>query len=731
MATGKIVDANVEREPVPGGVRLIYHVWEKPILVGLRFEGNDEIGDKRLREELDWDKKSRVFVDEELIDSYRQKLFALYEDRSFPRTTITAEQEPQATPFESVIVFQIKEGRQLPLRRLDIVGNSEYSDREIRKRMKTKKSWWFFKRDYVEATMKQDLEIIRDMYLDRGYLDVEVTQEGPYEEGKGLGVTVNIAEGPRYSVGEIAVEGNEIFTDQEILNDFQLTEGDFYSEGTTQKSLLDILNMYRAQGNYFTRVRKNLDPQKEEGYVTDVDIIIREAERLRLGTIEVQGVTRMEGTGELIILEDDEFVTKDYVIKREIKLDSGDVLDWSKILEADRRLVNLNFFESRPYPRPGLLNLDPGFSEPFPRADDPTIADLLLQLEEVRTGLITFGGSYNTTFGPGAFIEYSKRNLFGRGQEIRTLLEFGGLRNRFSVQFLEPYLLGSEYSLDTEAYYYDIDSYGGREFTEERYGLQTTLSHPLWEHSRYFIGTRAEEADIEIFDEERTDVVSAPEIYDSGKNTTTSLTFGLSRDTRDFRANPTSGTFSRASLEVAGLADNEFAKLIAETNWYRSLTEKLVLALSGETRLAEPFGGDDYLPLQERFWIGGANTVRGFENGTLSTRDTVTRRYFYPTLGLVERSREVWLGSEAALIGKAELRYPFFEMLQGVAFIDTGAGYSEIGDIDPSELRFSTGLGVRVNLPIGAMIRLDFAVPIKSEDQDEEENFHFSFGQSF
>jgi len=730
MATGKIVDVNVVREPVPGGIRLIYHVWEKPILVGLQFEGNDEIDDKRLRRELGWDKSSRVFVDEDLMESYKQKLLSLYEDRSFPRTTISVEEEPQATPFESVLIFQIKEGKQLPLRRLDILGNNEYSDREIRKRMQTKKSWWFFKRDYVEATMKQDLETIRNMYLDRGYLDVEVTKEGPYEEGKGLGVSVKIAEGPRYRLGDVSVKGNEIFTDEEILDEFSLNKGDFYSEGTVQLDLLDVLNMHRSQGNYFTRIRKNLN-KREDAYIVDVEVTIQESERLHLGEIEIQGVTRMEGTNELILLEEDEFVTKDFVILREIKLESGEVLDWSKVIEADRRLVNLNYFKSRPYPRPDVLNLDPGFSEPLPRTDDPTVADLLLQLEEVRTGLITFGGSYNTTFGPGAFVEYSKRNLFGRGQEVRTLVEFGGLRDRFSVEFLEPYLFGSEYAFRSTAYYYDIDSYGGREFTEERYGLETILSHPLWEHSRYSIGLKAEEADIEIFDERRTDVVSAPEIYDSGRNTTTSVTFGLSRDTRDFRANPTSGTFSRASLELAGLADNEFAKLIAETNWYHSLTEKLVLALSGETRLAEPFGGDDYLPLQERFWIGGANTVRGFESGTLSERDTVIRRYFYSELGLIERSREIWLGSEAALIGKAELRYPFFDILQGVAFVDSGAGYSEIGEIDPSELRFSTGVGVRVDLPIGAMIRLDYAVPIKLEDEDEEENFHFSFGQSF
>ncbi|MFH1740112.1 MAG: outer membrane protein assembly factor BamA [bacterium] len=730
MAMGRFEDVSVEEETAPDGIRLIYHVFEKPLLVGMRFEGNHALKDKKLRQHLKWEKESRVFMDGDRLETYRKSLLAHYEDKAYPRTTIVAELEEQGTPFETVAVFTITEGEKLPLKRLTFEGNSEYSDRNIKKRIKTKASWFLFKRDYTEATMKQDLEIIRNMYLDRGYLDAMVTVEGPLEEEKGLGVTVKIEEGPRYCFGHAGVDGNEIFSNGEILDQISLNEGDFYSEGTFRKDLLNIQNLYRNQGYYFTRIQKDLGKQSE-GTIVDATITVREADRLYLGKIEIQGVTKMEDTGEVIHLEKDEFSTKDYVITREIKLKSGEVLDWSKILDADRRLVNLRYFKGRTYPIPDQMNLDPGFSEPLAQPDDPTKADLVLQLEEVRTGQIMFGGSYNTTFGPGAFVEYRKANLFGRGQEIHATVEFGGLRERISLGFKEPYLWGSEYSLDTELYYTNIDSYGGREFQEERIGSQTTFSHPFEEYSRYFFGFRAEQTDVTVFDDRRTEIVSAPDLYDTGEDITTSLILGVARDTRDFYANPTRGTYNRATLEMAGLTDNEFIKLIGESNYYHSLTDKLILALSGEMRLAEPFGGTDYLPLYERFWIGGANTVRGFEDGTLTERDTVVRRRFYAPTGIYEYSREVWLGSEAALIGKAELRYPFFDMLQGVLFLDSGAGYTEIGDIDLGELRFSTGAGVRVNLPFGALVRLDYAIPIKDEPGDQEENFHFSFGQSF
>ncbi len=729
MELGKFADVNVEAESVEGGIRLIYNVWEKPILVGVRFEGNKEISSKKLQTELGWKEDVSVFMDKDRLESYRTKLLSFYEQKAFPRTTIQAELEEQETPFETVAVFRIQEGRKLPLIRLSIEGNQEYSDRQIRRRMETKPSWFFLRRDYTESIMKRDLEVIQYLYLDRGYLDVQVTQEGPVEEKDGLAVTVRINEGPRYRFGKAGVEGNEIFTSEEILGQITLKNGDFYSEGTIRQDLLKILNLYRNQGYYNTRIQKTL--QKREGEpVADVAINIGEADRLHLGEIQIQGVTVMED-GSVVELKKDEFITKDYVIRREIDLKPGDVLDWSKVMEADRKLVNLRFFKAREFPVPNQMNLQPGFSEPLIRPDDPTVADLILQLEEIQTGSIMFGGSYNTTFGPGAFVEFRKRNLFGRGQEFYSTVEFGGIRDRFVVGFNEPYLLGSEYALNTEFYYYDIDSYGGREFEEERFGNQTTFSHPLFDYSRYYFGFQVEQSDMSVFDERLTEVVQAPDIYDSDENVTTSLLLGLSRDTRDFTANPTSGTFNQVSLELAGLADNEFAKLIGETNYYHTLTGKLVLMLSGEVRLAEPFGSTDYLPLQERFWIGGANTVRGFEEGTLTERDTVVRRRFYPPYGIYEYSKEVWLGSEAALIGRAELRYPFFDMLQGVFFLDSGAGYTEVGDIDLGELRFSTGVGIRVNLPIGAMVRLDYAIPISKEDDDEEENLHFSFGQSF
>jgi outer membrane protein insertion porin family len=729
MSLGYFIDANVERDPVPGGMRLIYHVYEKPILVGMRFVGNKELSDKKLRQHLGWDEKSRVFMDKHRSEAYRKSLLQLYEDRAYPRTTIATELEDQETPFETVAVFTITEGKQLPLRRLTFEGNKEYSDRQIRKRIKTKPTWLIFKRDYVEVAMKEDLKIIRNMYVDRGYLDAEVTQEGPVEEEKGLGVTIKIVEGARYRLGQTSVVDNQIFSNDEILSQFTLKEGEFYSEGTVQKDLLSILNLYRNQGYYFTRVGRQLAQRSEEAIV-DVTIAIREAERLHFGSVEIQGVTRMKDTQEIIPLKPEEFSTKDYVILREVKLKPGDVLDWSKILDADRRLVNLRYFKSREFPVAGTLNLNPGFSDPLPREDDPTVADLLLQLEEVQTGAVMFGGSYNTTFGPGAFVQLDKRNLFGRGKDLSTILEFGKIRDRLSVQLMEPYLLGTEYSLDTELRYRNIDPYGGRMFSEESIGLQTTLSHPFLEHSRYFIGLRAQESDVSV-EERRLEVVRVPDLYDSGQNTTTSLILGLARDTRDFRANPTRGTYNRATMELAGLADNNFVKIIGESNYYRSLTGKLVLALSGEADFAQPFGGDDFLPLQERFWIGGANSVRGFEEGTLTEHDTITRRRFYPALGIVEHTRDIWLGSEAAILGKAELRYPFFDILQGVVFIDSGAGYTEIGEIDPSELRFSAGVGIRVNLPIGAMIRLDYAVPLKTEPGDEEQNFQFSAGQAF
>ncbi|MBD3267325.1 BamA/TamA family outer membrane protein, partial [bacterium] len=448
----------------------------------------------------------------------------------------------------------------------------------------------------------------------------------------------------------------------------------------------------------------------------------KESNRKYLGDVKIEGVVVMEdGT-----VEEAELKTKDFVIWREIELEKGEPLDWTKVIESDRELVNLNYFRTTDFPRPNQLNLVPGFQRKA--TDDPEVEDLLLQLEEIQTGMITFGGGFSTSFGPSIFASITERNLFGYGLRGTLAGEIGEWRNRFSVELREPYLFGSDFSMDWDAYYIDQEGYGGRSFDEERIGSSVLFGYEVDEELDFLFGFKGEQTDLspESGNTYDLDPASIPEVFNMGENITTSVTLGVVQDRRDFKLDPTSGTYLRSTVELAGITDNEFVKWSNKGHYYYSLWDKLILALSTEIDVGHAYGDPGFIPLQERYFVGGARTVRGFDEGGIGEYAAIM--YKDPSFG----GYRSYLGGEAAWINNVEFRYPFTQAIQGVWFFDAGTNWPEIEDFNPADFRLSTGLGVRVRIPgINATVRLDFPFVLRKFDEDDTESFHFSFGQTF
>ncbi|MGC9328086.1 MAG: outer membrane protein assembly factor BamA, partial [Candidatus Hinthialibacter sp.] len=649
--------------------------------------------------------------------------------KSYPNTTLEWTTRPGEEPNTIVLVFQIKEGERLPVKKIVFTGNKVIHDKALRKVMETKESFWFiFKRQYDEAAAKEDLRRIEELaYADIGYLDAKAAIASVSEEDNGLTITFQIEEGEPYVVGDISLSGNSIFSDEELLSRLQLRPGDLFSAGTMYRNVnTDMMNLYRGQGYLDVSIPYRLLPDREN-HIVNVAMQVEESSRKFLGKVEIQGGVTLED-GTWVPTQEGEFRTKDFVIEREIELEEGEPIDWTKVIESDRNLVNLNYFKSRGIPIPGQTNLIPGFQRD-PIASDPSTENLILRLEEKETGALSFGVGVSTSYGPSIFSTLSERNMFGYGVQGSITGELGEVRNRLALNIFEPHLLNSDYSLDWDIYYIDQEGYGGRRFEEQRIGTKFTFGKELTDELTLLFGTKAEITDLKA-DEGHSyslDPATIPEVYNLGENTTTSLLIGYIYDTRDFKIDPRNGIYSRSTFEAAGLTDNEFVKLENLLNYYRPFPfyDKMVLAFSGEFDLAHAYGDPGFIPLQERFFAGGSNSIRGFDDGGIG--DSAYIRY----LGRPGGYRS-YLGGEAAFIGNVEVRYPITEIFQVVSFLDMGTVWPEIGDIDPSEFRFSTGMGMRIRIPgINAMIRFDFGVPIRKYSDDDTEFFHFSFGQSF
>jgi outer membrane protein insertion porin family len=752
FALGYFSNLVLERVREGTGFNLVFHVEEKPIISDFNYEGNQRYKKKKLNEEIKFTGKERIFFDENIAETYKKAILEYYTRQSFPNTTITWRKEELESPDKVVIVFEIQEGKRLPVKKIVFEGNAALNGKQLRKKIQTKQSWWFIiKHHYDPILAEQDLDNIKLAYWDIGYLDAKA-KLGPIDEIKdGLQVTFLVEEGEPYTVGEITVENNSIFSSEELLANIRLKPGDTFSASVLTADEISMINMYRGQGYLDTRVPP-MDEQfikDQTNRIVDIRIPFRESPRKYLGKVEIQGVVILDD-GTVVPTREKEFKTKEFVIRREIELSEGEPLDWTKVIESDRNLVNLNFFRTRGVTLPNQVNLAPGF-ERRP-TNDPNVENLLLRLEETQTGMFTFGGGFSTTFGPSIFATISERNLFGYGVRGSITGEIGKYRNRLVLNIFEPHLLNSDYSLDWDIYYIDRRAYGGRSFDEERIGSSVTFGKEITDELTLLLGLKGEVTDLRLKSRSHYRIFPGgdpvafgfpdyyinyhnlwnyriPDEFNLGQNTTTSLLFGAVNDYRDFRLDPTSGHYERATIELAGLTDNEFVKLESEVNYYYPIYKKLVLAISNELDLAYAYGGTETLPLQERFFIGGARTIRGFDEGGIGPQSRI--HYLYGTPGAPHGFR-TFLGGEAAYVGSAEVRYPFTEIFQGVVFFDMGTAWEKIEDIDPSEFRFSTGLGLRVRIPgLNAILRLDFPVVLRKFDDDDTQFLHFSFGQTF
>ncbi len=711
-------------------VDLIFQVVEKPKIVEIRYEGNERYKPKRLNEKIEYDPEQRLFADEDTAESLVNKALTYYTEQSFPNTVIDWRYEEGPEENTRVLVMEIKEGKRLPVREIVIEGNEALSDKQIRKGLETKESWWFLIKNHFNETQANfDLQRIQRKYWEIGHLDATAELLPVEEIDDGLKVTFVVDEGEPYTIGDIHIEGNSIYSTEEILSRFEIKPGDRFTFTRVEESEQELIDLYWEQGYLDVTIPLLWEQWRKdpENLIADLRIRIDENQRKYLGNVEIQGVVTINENTPPIPVKEGEFRTKEHVIRREFEFEEGEPLDWTKVVETDRELVNTGLFKTRGFGSRDRTNLLPGFQRV--ETSDESVENLLLQLEEEDTGLLSFGGGFSTTFGPSVFASYTEKNIFGYGIRGTITGEIGEFRNRAVLSLFDPHVLNSDYSLDWDIFFIDTQSFGGRRFDEQRVGTSVTVGDEITDEISLLYGFKIEEADLQPASAGRgaLDPSTIPTVFNIGTNLTTSLLWGFVYDTRDFDQDPSDGMFSRSTIEVAGLTDNEFVKFSTENNFYHELMETFVLALSTDLDLAYAYGDPGFIPLQERFFVGGARSIRGFDEGSIGQSAVIGFRD--PAI----RGFRTFLGGEAAFVGSAEVRYPFSELLQGVVFLDYGTVWPEIEDIDPSDFRVSTGAGIRVRIPgfNNALLRLDFGVPIIDEPTDETEFFHFGFSQAF
>ncbi|HYA12002.1 MAG TPA: outer membrane protein assembly factor BamA [Thermodesulfovibrionales bacterium] len=676
---GYFDDVRAEIEPFEGGIKLIYVVKEKPTIVRIEFQGNTTFNDAKLGEKATITTGS--IADAVLIQDNASKLRAFYEEEGYWLSSIVPILK-RISPEEVSLTYQIEEGPKIKIKKILAEGNKTISTKSIKKVMDTKE-WWIFSfitssGYYKKDRMDQDVEKIRDLYFDNGYIKVAVGEPKIKltDNKKGMVITIPISEGDQFKISSVQFSGNKVFSDDVIKGKINQLPNMPFSKGQLRKDILSISELYSENGYAVATITPDLIPDESKKLV-EVHLKIDEGDRYKIGKIEISGNIK----------------TRDKVIRREVRLDEGDIFNSKLLKRSYERINNLNFFETvdiipKPQPEEKLVDLD-------------------IKVKERPTGMLSIGGGYSSVDKLIGMVDLTQGNLFGRGQLLKIRGEFGGRTTYYELTFKDPWFMDKPIAFSASIYKSLRDYI---QYSKKATGFGFSFGKDFSEYVKGEVEYNFEDATIYNVSKDASIVITDQK----GTNTTSRITPFLVRDSRDNYLDPSKGSRNSIYLTYAGIGGtNNFVKSEIDSAWFFPLG-KTAFMLRGRFGYAAGIWGKE-LPLYERFYIGGIYTIRGLGWGEAGPRDPKTGDP---------------IGGTTELIFNAEYIFPIVSELRfkGVVFFDTGNSYDSFDKF--GSLRYTTGAGIRWISPMGP-IRVEWGYNLNKRKDEKSSRIEFTFGTFF
>ena len=692
MDLGYFEKVEAERIDTPEGVIVKFKVKEMPVVKKIIIEGTRYVRRRRILEIMGI--KEGTFLDELKVKEALKKIKEFYSQKGFSRIDVEYSLDIDKKNNQAFLKIMIKEGKILKVRKIIIKGNKSFSAKRIKKLMRTKKAWLLGRGIFKKETLEDDVERIKDFYRKNGFADIKVNYAWDYLAG-GVFVTINIEEGPQYLIGEIKIEGNKEISSSQIYKSISLEKEDVYTEERIKEQVGKIQSLYFDKGYIFAQVTPltYFNPQTEK-----VDVAFKIVEN------EVNYV-------EEIIIQGNE-KTKDKVIRRELRIYPGDRFSGEKIRKSKRRLENLGFFEE--------IGFD---THPTSR---PNWQKLIVEVKEKKTGYLSFGGGYSSVDKLVGFVELRQRNFdyrnwktfTGAGQDLSLYISSGTLTETYELSFTEPWIFDYPVSFGFDGYKKGHEREGdvGYGYEVEAKGGRLRLGKEFNDYLKGGISYRLENVEIKDVPSEATSDLKEEE----GKADLSSVEMSLGWDKRDNVFDPSQGFYTSLSFQITGGflgGDKDFLKSLFRFSKYISVKKRSVLEFKLRAGIAYPFSDTEKVPIYERFFAGGASTIRGYHERKVGPIDSVT---------------EDPVGGEALFIVNLEYVYALNKFLRVAAFFDSGNVWRERSDFLSGGVKSSIGAGLRLKTPIGP-ISLDYGWPLNKEPGEEKKagRFHFSISRGF
>ena len=684
---GYFSDVQVTRD----GSVLTFHVVEKPRVEHIVVEGSDAVDKDDIIAAMGT--RTGTVMSERVIAEDLQKITELYRKEGYYLAKVTHSLDTKTNASGAILTIHVQEGSKLYIREVTVEGLKELKRGDLDDYMALQPrglfSWFTGKGVLKEEYLERDTNAIAAVGLEKGFIDIQVSAPQVEYREDGIYITFHVNEGQRYAVRDVKFAGDVIAEQEEMSKAVQMDdwrdEHKYFSVTVMQEDSKRLTEFYGNAGYAFAEVDTKVMKAEDGSPFVDVGYLIKKNNKVYIRRVNVEGNVR----------------TRDNVILRELRLADGDQYEGAKLRRTNERLKRLGYFES----------VD---SQLVPTGRDDEV-DLKIKVKEGNTGSIMAGIGYSTYYDVGVSGSISERNLFGRGYVLGLSGFFSWRRASGTLSFTNPHLYDTKLSVGNDLYYVN-DTWD--DFTKQTIGDTIRLAYPIGEYTTVSTAYRLERYEISDVEPDASKYISEYK----GENWTSALSGRITRDTTDSNR-PTKGTITRLWAEYGGNflgGTDNFVKTMFDWQAFYSWRPQHTFHVRG--RVGAVFqNSSDPVPVFERFWVGGMDTIRGYSYTDLSPRDGKNREH---------------VGGDR--MGIVNLEYIWtFEKDLGLAlvpFVDAGFNIDNDTQADkiPDKIVASTGLELRWRSPMGDL-RLAYGYPLM-EDYDGEENqgrFEFTMGQNF
>ena len=696
--TGFFENILIDVEPADGGgLKVIYRLIPNPKIEGsINIIGNEQLKYKKIKEAINL-KPGELYNDQRLWESQRD-ILKTYKEAGYYLAEVQTHKDINPDTDTITVTFEVTEGQRIKVQEINFIGNDNISPKSLSKQIKTRTG-----KHFDENFFEEDLNTLVRYYQDAGFNQARVSKHEKHfsDDKTELMLDITVDEGPQFIIGKYTIELNQsekpAFSEEKIRDMLTPTEGEIFNRGEFEKTLQEIESTYQNKGYLLSRVEVSPDFDEINGIV-DLTLSITEGDVIIIGKVHINGLEK----------------TKDNVIRRELdQLDikPGEFYEVQSLRKARQRIFRMGSF---------IRNVD--F---VPSNSEGAIRDLIVTITETpRTGLLSLGGGYGTEGGIFGVAQIGENNLWGRAYRVHLKGELGARdRHTGELRFSTPWILGTPTRFSTSLYntqrvhrYYGqlYRSRGYDRYTYKRVGGSLTFGRPLSKNTDLSIRLKNESVDA----------------HGSGVTTiedriTRSITFNLSRDTRDYQRSlhePVSGSLGTLSYEYAGGffgADNKFQRYSADSSWFFTGWFNHVLAGHVRASYLNSKSTDWRFLYYERYRLGGIDTVRGYEDYEI-----------FPIN--IDTNQPNFNGGNKVLYANLEYRIPFANQLTGVVFFDVGQVWDEsiTNVFRDFKLKKGTGVGIRFDL-MGMLARLEWGYGFDREVDGGRGKFHFTIGPGF